>query len=361
MTLSSICPKCGRPSQMGLCDQCRLEVADLLDCPDHLEVVLCSVCGAQLRHGKWIPTTSVLEDLIFDEVDGSFGVHKDLENYEVTVHITPKKHNRYQVIVNLDGEFLGLPAQEECRIPVTVRRMTCDRCSRMAGNYYEATIQIRGSGKPPFDSELEESKIIAQNVTEKNLEKGNQFSFIQDIKVVRGGLDIVLGSTQQGRRIAKALLNRFGGKTQESYKLMGKKDGKNVYRTNILVRFPRFRAGDVVKYKSSVLVAEGFEGKRTIFTSIDSWARVVLSEEDVDQVQILGNRSQSQRSVVVAGDVDVLDILDPDSYQTISISRPRKLVVGPGQDVDVIRLDGHVFVLPPPRAFELFEDVPQSY
>jgi nonsense-mediated mRNA decay protein 3 len=169
-------------------------------------------------------------------------------------------------------------------------------------------------------------------------------SFIQESKDVKGGIDLVVGSTQQGRSIARAISERFGGSTQESYKLVGMRDGKNVYRTSILVRLPRLKAGDLVRGRGTFLEVRGFEGKRTACTSLRDGATVYAED-----ALVIGNRSSAERGVVVAGDRDVLEVMDPESYKTISASRPGLLEANPGDEVEFLRFRGDLILLPPKR------------
>ena len=246
----------------------------------------------------------------------------------------------------------------------TVRRATCERCSRMAGNYYQATVQVRGSAGAPGSEELADSQKIAEAVTETCFLRGDRLSFIQETKDVKGGIDLVVGSTAQGRSIAKAIQERFGGSVQESYKLVGMRDGKNVYRTSILVRLPRLKAGDLIRARGTFLEVRGFEGKRTACASLRDGAAVYLSEDDAEDALVIGNRSTAERAVVVAGDQDVLEVLDPESYRTVSASRPRILEAKPGDEVEFLRFRGDLILLLPRRDLdhpEPSEPPPQSY
>jgi nonsense-mediated mRNA decay protein 3 len=349
VTLKSVCPKCGEPSPLGLCDRCRLEMATLLQCPDHVEVTLCPVCGSQLVRGRWQEAQSTVEDLISNAVAEEIGVHQDLRDPEVSLSVRRKNATQYLVSVHLAGTFGEIPAEEECTVAATVQRATCERCSRMAGNYYEAIVQVRGSAGSPASGELAESRKIAEAVTESCFLRGDRLSFIQESKDVKGGIDLVVGSTQQGRSIARAISERFGGSTQESYKLVGMRDGKNVYRTSILVRLPRLKAGDLVRGRGTFLEVRGFEGKRTACTSLRDGTTVYLSLEDAEDALVIGNRSSAERGVVVAGDRDVLEVMDPESYKTISASRPGLLEANPGDEVEFLRFRGDLILLPPKR------------
>lgn len=349
MTLKSVCPRCGEPSPLGLCDRCRREMATLLDCPDSVEVTVCPVCSSALIRGRWQKAEADVQELISDAVAEKIGVHQDLRSPDVTLSVEKKNATQYLVSVHLAGLFGEIPTEEDCTLVAKVRRATCERCSRMAGNYYEATVQVRGSAGSPASGELEESRKIAEAVTESCFLKGDRLSFIQETKNVKGGIDLVVGSTSQGRSIARAIQERFGGATQESYKLAGMRDGKNVYRTSILVRLPRLKSGDLIRARGTFLEVRGFEGKRTACISLREDETVYLSLEDADDAVVIGNRSSAERSLVVSGDRDVLEVLDPESYRTVSVSRPGFLEAKPGNEVEFLRFRGDIILLPPRR------------
>ena len=125
----------------------------------------------------------------------------------------------------------------------------------------------------------------------------------------------MVGSTQQGRAIARAIHERFGGSTLESFKLAGTRDGRNVYRTSILVRLPRLKAGDLIRGRGRFLEVRGFEGKRTACRSLRDGAMVYLSEEEAEDAPVLGNRSSADKGVVVAEDRDVRGVMEPVSFR----------------------------------------------
>ncbi|MDF0590124.1 60S ribosomal export protein NMD3 [Candidatus Methanocrinis natronophilus] len=364
MIHESICPRCGEPSPLGVCDRCRRGMAVLLQTPEAVELTVCPVCGSHPVRGRWQKDDEPIEDLISDAVAGEARIHQDLLDPEISISVKKKNATQYRATVTLSGKFGEIPAEEAKTVEATVRQATCERCSRMAGNYYEATVQVRGSAGAPAPEEVEECRNIAERATEAAFERGDRLSFIQETKVVKGGIDLVVGSTQQGRYIARAIHDRFGGTSGESYKLVGVKDGKNVHRTNILVRLPRLKAGDLVWARGTFLEVRRFEGKRTACRSLLDGNRVYLSIEESEDAPVVGNRSSAERCVVVAADRDVLEVLDPVSYRTVSASRPGLLTAGVGDEVEFLRFRGELVLLPPQERIggvEPLQPPPQSY
>jgi nonsense-mediated mRNA decay protein 3 len=271
-------------------------------------------------------------------------LHKELANPHIELDLRKVGATRYQANINIDGSFRDQSISEQCEIPIRIKLMACDRCSRMAGKYFQSTVQLRGNSvRSMTQREIEESKKTAQDMADSGYHGGDHLSFIQEMKEVKGGLDIILGSTQLGRRMARAFVERFGGKLLETAKLVGKKDSRNVYRSTLLVRFPRLKRGDIVSFRGSLFSVAGFDGKATLISSIRERRRSSMNEEDSETVEILGNKADALAAMVISRDDDVLEIMDPETYRAAFAARPRDLQVEPGEEVKVVRTaDGFI-------------------
>ncbi|MCJ7444359.1 MAG: hypothetical protein MUO26_07515 [Methanotrichaceae archaeon] len=341
----AFCPMCGVPSSEGTCDKCTLQLTKLLNCPDKIKLMVCSLCNAEFIKGRWQINECNAEKLASKRIHDSIEIHKDFRDLNINIHISKRGSTRYLAYVFIEGQFRGFAATDHCNIPITIEVVTCDRCSRIAGRYYEATIQLRGFSETPSENELEECKRIAFDFAEASYRKGDQLSFIQEICNTKGGVDISLGSAKLGRQIAKVIIRRFGGKTVESNKLFGKKDGRDIFRTTILIRLPRLKIGDIVSWKGCTFEAIGFEGRKTQFISIDNGRRLKLNEEDAENAIILGNKAESLKTIIVESDKKVLEIIDPQSYRTIFASKPQGFNGKPGEEVLVLRTAKGLIVL----------------
>jgi nonsense-mediated mRNA decay protein 3 len=336
--MQALCPKCGQPSDVGLCRNCLLDLIEPLSCPDLVEVTVCSVCGSKLVRGRWQISEKNIEEMATDAACESLSIHKDLEDPEVTVNLSRRGETRYAAKIGLMGTFKGLAVEKSCEIPIRIKLTACDRCSRMAGKYFEATVQVRGSSSRPLSKgELDTCRNMALSMADSGHRSGDQLSFVQEIKEVKGGLDIVLGSSQLGRQLSRAIQERFGGKLVESSTLAGRKDGRDVYRTTALVRFPRLKKGDIVPFRGATYVVSGFDGKRTMLSSLSGNRRKVIADEEADRVEVLGNKAEAQKALVLAVDRDIVEIMDPESYKTAFASRPPDFEVMPGEEIAVVR------------------------
>ncbi len=345
--MQSACPKCGQPAQQGLCPQCILESTELLGFPDQVEVTICSVCGSRQTKGKWqIPDSRSVEQLASQAAVDSLWFHKEFERPKIEIEIGKVGATRYLARASVTGSFKGLAVQRRFEIPVRIKLVACDRCSRMAGKYFQSTVQVRGNRVRELSrQEMEECKRTAESLADSGYRGGDQLSFIQEIKEVRGGLDIVLGSTTLGRRLARALQERVGGRLLESCKLVGRKDSRDVFRSTLLVRLPRLKKGDIVSFRGTLFEVAGFDGKMTLIASLREGRRSSLSEENAENVEILGNRADARRATVISEDHDILEILDPETFRVALAPRPKDLEIKSGEEVVVVRTVNGFIVL----------------
>ena len=345
--MQSICPKCGEPSLEGLCRNCIMQSTELLRCPDQVEVTICSVCGSRQVKGKWrLVDSRSIEELASQAAIDALWFHSEYEQPQIEIDLAKIGATRYLAKIVTTGRFKGEVTEEQCRIPIRIKLIACDRCSRMAGKYFQSTVQVRGSGNRAItNEEQKECKDIAFSIADHGYHAGDQLSFIQEIKEVKGGLDMVLGSTQLGRHIARALQERFGGRLLESCKLVGKKDSRDVYRSTLLIRFPRLRRGDIVSFRGSLFAVAGFDGKMTMISGFRDGRRSSLSEEITETIEVLGNKSDSIKAVVVSLDDNVLEIMDPETYKIILAARPKDFEIKPGAEVNVVRTANGFIVL----------------
>ena len=345
--MQASCPKCGLPVEEGLCRQCTLDSTKLITTPDMVEVVICSVCGSRQTKGKWhLPESRPLEELASSAAVDALCFHKEFDGPEIEISLRKVGATRYLAKMEIIGSFKGQSISEQHEIPVWIKLVACDRCSRMAGKYFQSTVQLRGNNIRSMSvKEIEECKKVASSMADSGYHGGDQLSFIQEMKEVKGGLDIILGSTQLGRRMARAFQERFGGRLLETCKLVGKKDGRDVFRSTLLVRFPRLKRGDIVSFRGSLSFVSGFDGKTTQITSLQEGRRSSMSEENSETVEILGNRADALKAMVITIDNDVLEIMDPETFKSALASRPKDLQVEPGEEVDVVRTANGFIVL----------------
>jgi nonsense-mediated mRNA decay protein 3 len=231
----------------------------------------------------------------------------------------------------------------EAEVEVRVRKETCDVCSRIAGGYYEAIVQIRAQGRLPTKKEVERCLKLADDIMVKAERSGDRLAFVSDVMELPEGTDIYIGSTACGRQMARAIVDDMGGTIIESPKLVGAKEGKGLYRVTFAVRLPSIVRGDIVRMHGSLVLVEKV-GRRISGTDLgNGFSTSIETEEEPEKVASAG---EATSTVLVSEDANSVQILDPVSYAPITIKRPAFLSKKPGEDVRVIKTREGVFLLP---------------
>lgn len=203
-----ICPRCGRnDSQVAFIDAFCVDCYQVkLVVPPKLEMLQCKRCGMMHLKGEWMPRSErKIADYIVSKCKGEFErAEYDVERQMLTAFIV-KGGNELKV-------------ERPVLLDVTIT--TCPRCSRMSGGYFEGIIQLRGDRK-----KVEKA---AANIL-KRLEKK---TFISKTDELDEGIDIYAGSS----KAVVALMGELGFRTLISKKLVGRDEGKQLYRTTFLVR-----------------------------------------------------------------------------------------------------------------------------
>ena len=201
-----ICPKCGKRSdEIAFIDAfCNACYPINIKAPDSIELEQCTRCDKIRLRGEWTPygerkITELLESRCrgdFDSVTydfvyqtASFGIKSGTEHIEK-------------------------------KIPLNLKKTICQQCSRISGGYFEGIIQLRG--------DRNKMGKYAEMFTKKLAKK----TFIAKTEEKEEGLDLYIGNS----KTIVALMGEMGLKVLITKKLVGRDQGKRLYRTTFLVR-----------------------------------------------------------------------------------------------------------------------------
>ncbi len=340
LVLESICPGCGRPSN-GLCSSCSTEDHVLVVSPDLLTLKVCPVCADVFFKGKWVGghasdviSRAIMEALVIDADDVAIKITVDeLASSLIEAH------------VHVDAIVRERVMREDFDVHVRLQRETCDRCSRIAGGYYASKIQIRAQGRIPDERELERALDIARDVLSR-ASKTDRMAFIAKTVRLKEGLDLYIGATKAAKRIATAVIKEMGGQLSTSAQLAGRRDGKDLQRVTYSVRLPRFTVGSLIFLKG-----EGYEicsAKSTMnVIRLRDGQCISLPVADVNKARLLGSRYAAQRAVIVSISKDEMQLLDPDTYNTLTVAKPPFISKeDAGRETYVIKTTEGMYILP---------------
>lgn len=345
MSSGEFCPQCGASveprseplpgspngQQARLCDACYFESFDLVDAPEDLVVRLCARCGAVKRGEQWIDVGAEdYTDVAIEETTETLGIHVEASNVEWVVEPEQIDQNTIHMHCYFSGIVRETVVEAEHDVRVRFSRETCTRCSRIAGEYYASTVQLRATDdRTPTAEETARATEIARERVAKREATGDRNAFITEINERPEGMDVRLSTTQLGRTVADHIQRELGGTVTDSQTLVTEdEDGNEVYRVTYAVRLPPYPAGTIIKPQDDdpVLVrsAHGnLKGER--LTTGERYEADAEDGLDPD-ARRLGDTTDAQETTLVAVEDDyAVQVLDPDTYEAKTIPRPSYL------------------------------------
>lgn len=342
-----ICVECGAQVEGlvgGSCPACFAKKNRLLQVPDVLDVEVCAHCDARHVGAHWIdpadgaPLSWVREDA----VRAAARVHHRIEGAVLDVSETAEDEKHFRTTVALEGEVEGVEVTDEATLTVRVKRGVCDRCSRMFGGFYAAVLQLRATDRDVAPHELKVAHRVVREELERARVSGNRAAFLAKDQPEHGGHDYYVGDIEAGRQVARALRERLGAAVQESAKLVGRKEGEDVFRVTFLVRIRRFATGDYAESDGRVVQVQSTDRGNAIVVDLASHKRTRVPEEGLRR---LGGAEVVREAVLVSQDPRNLQVMDPVSYRTHDIPRPEGYSAD-GETVAVLRHEERLYLAP---------------
>lgn len=341
-----MCVDCGKDADGlidGSCAECFADKQALLVVPEVVQVELCAHCGARHVGAHWYdvpedePELWTLEDCMRE----ACGVHAEVEGPLVHVDLEEKDNKTFASSVTLDGHVQDVAIHAEGSGLLRRTRGVCDRCSRINGGYYAAIIQMRATERDMTPPELDAAHKIVASELDRQLGTGNRFSFLAKSGPMHGGFDYYIGDIDAARNVSRRLKQRMGATILESAKLVGRREGEDVYRVTFLCRLQPFSPGDVVIHEGtphSVLQVLP-KGLQTL--ELEHQRRGRIPNQHVKR---LGGQELIEEAVVVTRGAEGVMVLDPETQRTETILVPEDEVVG--ETVTVVRIEERLYWVP---------------
>jgi nonsense-mediated mRNA decay protein 3 len=337
VTLQSVCPNCGE-SSFGLCEHCIAQGRTIPTIPKFLSIHVCPTCSDHFLKGKWV--TASIDRAVIKAIEDALKINPDETAFSVVLNeISPTALQAH--VKNNAGEA----QYKSFDVTVRINRISCDRCARISGGYYESKVQIRADRRIPERPELERALEIAKRTIDLG-KRDDRLAFIAKTVWLKEGLDLYIGTVKAAKQIVRALLKEMGGKSSDSAQLIGRRDGKDVYRITFVMRLPEFQTGSIVSSHAHIYEICSTTSK-TNAVDLETGHRTALNAQDLRDADLIGNRSDVRRTVLVAIDADEVHLLDPETYVTLTIKKPlyvRK--EDEGKEIEVVKTQEGVFILP---------------
>ena len=340
----NFCPKCGKASETeGLCRECKIGDTPWFTCDQRVKHVQCPSCFATKLVNTWTDNERDKDALGQELARSAVHFHKDVKMPTIEAWIDDITINRSRANMKVRGTLYKTPVEGSCTTEIIWHKEQCDRCNRISGSYYEGVVQVRAEGRLPSTFELETSAQIAQQIEDTLQAGGERLSFINDMNIIHDGIDIIIGSQHIGMLICKGIVAQLGGRYTTHPKLVGEKNGRQLFRITYSMRLPRFQKHDVILSKSRYYEIERIESQNVrVFDLRDGNGRSVR-QDDVER--IIGNARSAESALVAFADTGIVGILDPVSCKTVELPKPGWLGVQAGDHVNILRDVDHLVLV----------------
>ncbi len=203
-----ICPKCGRSEEevKFIESFCIDDYPLSIKVPDKEELERCKRCGRMLFRGEWAPyDEKKIEKHILGRCRGEFsGASYDFGRQVIA--FTIKRG--------------GKELKVEKQVPLLIRTGMCQRCNQISGGYYQGIVQLRGD------------RARVEKYAKMLIERLEKDTFISKTEEKDGGIDLYVGSS----KAVLAAVTRLGVRALITKKLIGREEGKRLYRTTFAIR-----------------------------------------------------------------------------------------------------------------------------
>ena len=323
-----------------MCEKCTRDRVSLVKVPKNVPWTKCARCGIIDFQGKWSHVDS--EDLWYELVQRNVEFHTEVEDLEVGL-VAQEVDGRHTLIhLEIEGVIDDLLYTEKHTMRARMSNGVCLTCTRRAGNYFEATVQLRSSARRLSEEEFQTLRATLNDVLEEMPD--DPMFFITNEGPVTGGYDVVLGSKALARAWGRHLISEHGGQITTTTSVVGRKDGVDLTRLTLLYRKPGYEIGDVVRWRGDLCRPSAWSGEGAILEKISRRERTGASWRDLENANVVARMSELVYHEPLSEDSSVAEFLDPSNWKTTAVRLSYEHV--PGRKLLLARVDGEWICLP---------------
>ncbi len=184
------------------------------------------------------------------------------------------------------------------------------------------------------------NEAVADFVVNDIKKYGDDFIKITKIVKLKNGVDLYITSKKYLQKIAKKLVAHFGGEYNISPQLFTKDrhSGKEVYRINVLFKMPEYKKGEAIILEGRLLRVVTCAKRITCVDMKTSKKVIVEKNREIERV------SETFTTMVTKVKPSV-EVLDPETYQSVEPVNASKIELVPGQKVKVVKVDNAIWLL----------------
>ncbi len=242
------------------------------------------------------------------------------QNVEVSFSVEPIDDRTYRLHVEVSGTIEDYEFNDSHESLLQTSNAVCTPCTRKAGSYFEATVQLRSAGRRLDDVELKQLRGTLDQMLER-MEPDPMF-FITKEGPVTGGWDLQLGSKAMARNWGRRLVRTHGGTIKETSTVVGSNDGIDVTRLTLSYRKPAYDLDDVVRFRKQLWMIDGWQSDGPSLRRLDRYERSGATWRDMEK-SIVVCPSRDQHFVEVMNrDSSAVEVMDPTDYRMVTVALP---------------------------------------
>ncbi len=344
MAGGAFCIACGSDPPLSsdrLCEGCLRKRTTLSKMPDRIQQHRCSKCDSYEIKGQWskmdeggIADLRIRENLVLEGRASKVEVNFSLQSIDDR---TSRLH------VEVHGTIEGYGFQDSHTPLLQTSNAICTTCTRKAGDYFEATVQLRSAGRKLDSDELADLRSTLDDLIESM--EDNPMFFVSKEGPVPGGWDIQLGSKSLARSWGRRLVKAFGGSAKESSTVVGVSDGADVTRLTLSYRKPAYSIGDVVRHRKVLWLVDSWQKDGPILRRLDHLERTGATWRDMES-SVVACRKQDQQVVQILNrDSSAAEFMDPSDYKMTTVALPYD-DDGVSQEIRIGFIDGEWLAVP---------------
>ena len=237
--MKRFCVRCGKETNElvdSLCASCFSEAKEPLPLPREIVLDFDTRSG-RIRVGRdWIPESDELfKDLAKKKAEKAA---KDTRIPIESLKVGPERESDSLVnaLVSFDAEVQGVKLKVSKKIAIKLHKTISDASMKLSSNYHEAIIQLRFSeAKAPQEVQRGLLAEMVRFLAEQK--KKIELSEAVDIKKVRGGFDLFIGSKKAAKIVSTRFARKHSTRLIVSNTLLGTdQQGKTKYRFTFCVK-----------------------------------------------------------------------------------------------------------------------------
>ena len=318
---AAFCIACGSPPPLTsdrLCENCLRTRTVFSQVSERIQQHRCAKCGMHEVEKRWVRIED--EELGELRLRENLGVTEGATAVTVDMAYQPIDDRTARLYVTVEGELEGYKFGDQHEVLLQTSNAVCPSCTRKAGAYFEATMQLRSAGRRLSEEELKDLRGTLDELLDE-LESDPMF-FVTKEGPVTGGWDLQLGSKALARTWARRLVRRFGGTTKETSTLVGMREGSEVTRLTLSYRKPAYGLGDVIRLKREYWLVSAWQKDGPKIRRLDRNERTGVTWRDMEKATVVSKSDDQFIVDILNRDSSGAEVMDPNDYRVVTVALP---------------------------------------